>query len=184
MRLIVTGYGQHGKDTACEILRDKYGMKFVSSSLFVAVKAVKPWFLKNLGIEYSSLNAMYMDRVNYRPEWKKAIEEYNTPDAARLGKALFAAGNDIYCGLRDIRELKALSAMRTFDYTDEPPALKNFITTTIWVDALQRKPIEPESSITIKQSDCAFTLDNNSTLADLERNVDALWAFLKEGKLT
>lgn len=182
MRLIVTGYAQHGKDTACEILRDRYGMKFVSSSYFVMVVAVAP-YLAERGIVYNSPEEMYADRVNHRPAWKKAIEEYNTPDASRLGRMLFEAGNDVYCGLRDVRELKALTRLREPHFKD-PIGLRPFITTTIWVDALKRKPPEPETSITIKQSDCAFTLDNNGTLEDLSNNVDALWAFLKEGKLT
>ena len=33
MKLMVMGYGRHGKDTVCEILKEKYGMTFKSSSL-------------------------------------------------------------------------------------------------------------------------------------------------------
>ena len=33
-KLLVIGHGRHGKDTVCEILRDKYGYSFESSSQF------------------------------------------------------------------------------------------------------------------------------------------------------
>jgi len=33
-KLLVIGHGRHGKDTVCEILRDKYGFSFESSSQF------------------------------------------------------------------------------------------------------------------------------------------------------
>lgn len=39
-KLLVIGYGRHGKDTVCEILRDQHGYSFTSSSSFVDRKSV------------------------------------------------------------------------------------------------------------------------------------------------
>jgi hypothetical protein len=41
-RLLLIGHGRHGKDSAGDILRDRYGLRSVSSSEFAAQKAVFP----------------------------------------------------------------------------------------------------------------------------------------------
>lgn len=158
MKLIITGHARHGKDTVCEMLAQKAGLHFTSSSRFVAEKAVRPWLAKK-GIIYGSLEAMYEDRVNMRADWFDAISAYNEPDAARLGRELFEAGNDIYCGLRNKRELLALREQKVVDMV-------------IWVDASKRLPPEPESSMTIAAEDCDVVLDNNGTLGELDYEVD------------
>lgn len=177
MRLIVTGYATHGKDTVCEMLRDTYGFKFESSSKFVAEKAVRPWLHKR-DICYVTFEEMYADRVNHRALWKQAISEYNTPDPTRLGRELFDAGNDIYCGLREIRELEALSLI----WVNDPPPLRSrspLIDIAVWIDASQRLPREPETSITIGPNDCDYILNNNGNLDNLHGQVTALYLHLK-----
>lgn len=159
-RLIITGHARHGKDTVCEMLAKKHGLRFTSSSQFVAEKAVRPW-LAERGIVYPSFEEMYADRVNHRADWFDAISNYCKDDGARLGRELFESGNDIYCGLRNIRELVAMREQRIVDRV-------------IWVDASKRLPPEPESSMTIEPGDCDFVLDNNGTLEDLARVVDTL----------
>lgn len=156
MKLIVTGYARHGKDTVCEGLTWLLPMKFTSTSYFVAEKTVRPW-LAERGLIYATFGEMYADRVNHRQAWYNAISAYCNPDPARLGKELlFEKGDDIYCGLRNIREF------------DE---LKKFVNFTVWVDASKRLPPEPDTSMTIKMEDCDFTIDNNGTLDDLKQNL-------------
>jgi hypothetical protein len=40
MKLLVVGYGRHGKDTVCDILDQKYGLTFSSSSWFCAERFI------------------------------------------------------------------------------------------------------------------------------------------------
>lgn len=160
MKIIVLGHARHGKDTTCEILKELYGLTFVSSSYFVAEKAVRPW-LAARGIHYPSIEKCYEDRVNYRRQWYDAICEYNMQDAARLGRELFSKF-DIYCGLRNLREFQALQKEKAFDVA-------------FWVD--RSKLVEPEgkSSNTIMQIHADFVIDNNGTLEDLKGNVKAMY---------
>jgi hypothetical protein len=156
MKLLVIGHARHGKDTVCNLLRDMYGLAFVSSSLFVAANVVRPHLAK-VGIHYNSLASCYADRVNYRAEWFNAIAAYNTPDVARLGKELFKEF-DIYCGLRRHEEYLALKAEKAFDYC-------------FWVDACERADRESSTSMTMRQSDADFVIDNNGPEDELQNKV-------------
>lgn len=164
MKLLVTGYARHGKDTVCNILSENFGLSFVSSSYFVAERAVRP-YLEERGIIYRTLEECYADRVNHRAHWYDAITDYNTPDLARLGRELFAE-RDIYCGLRSFDEFSAQRAEGIFDFS-------------IWVDAIHREPPEHWSSITIRREDCDFVLDNNRGLEDLKIRTRNLYSQMR-----
>ena len=155
-KIILLGFGRHGKDSAAEYLRDKYGLTFKSSSEFVGQKAVWPLMC----YEYESFDECFADRHSRRAEWFNAISEYNREDPARLGKELFSEF-DLYVGLRSKRELDALRAQGVFDLA-------------IWIDGSRRLPPEDSSSITITPDMADMTIDNNGTLADLHRRLDAL----------
>ena len=166
MRLMVIGYAGHGKDTACEILRDHFGLTFESSSKFVGERAVRPYLAKR-GITYDSYDAMYQDRDNHRPDWFDAIKAFNEPDAARLGKELYAKF-DIYCGLRRREEFLELKRQGVVQWV-------------LWIDASKRLPPEDQSSCTVLPSDADAIVDNNGSLDDLRQNIvhaysDASWA--------
>lgn len=161
MRLMVLGYARHGKDTVCDLLCSKYGLTFESSSHFVAEVAVRPW-LAARGITYASFDEMYADRVNHRDKWFTAIDEYNTPDRARLGKELYAK-YDIYCGIRNAPELEELQRQGVVEFT-------------IWVDASKRLPPEPGTSISVTPAHADYIIDNNGPLEDLPGIVDAAYA--------
>lgn len=163
MKLLITGHGRHGKDTTCELLRDHFGLTFVSSSLFVAQRAVMP-YLRRKGIVYDSLEACYADRHRdneMRAIWYDAICEFNKHDRAKLGRELFAE-HDIYAGLRNREEFRAMRLEKMWD-------------ASIWVDRSKHLPPEPETSMTIKPSDCDYILDNNGSLADLGVNIARLY---------
>lgn len=160
MKIMLLGHAQHGKDTIAEMLSAKHKLKFMSSSYFVAERAVRP-YLAERGISYATLDECYADRVNHRADWYAAIALYNSADAARLGCELFAEF-DIYVGLRSLREFAALYQRRAFNIC-------------WWVDASQRIPAEPRSSITVNPTLADITIDNNGSLEELGYTLDWAW---------
>lgn len=156
MKIMVIGHARHGKDSVCNVLCELYGLKFISSSLFVADKAVRPW-LEQRGIVYNSMDDCYADRVNHRADWFDAIAAYNKDDPAKLGKELFAQ-YDVYCGLRNLREFQALYNAKAFDVC-------------FWVDRSGHVPLEPETSFTIPRKVADYIIDNEGDLCDLRMNV-------------
>jgi len=162
-KLLVIGHGRHGKDTVCEILRNKFNYSFESSSQFCSKLFIYD-LLKNK-YNYSSEEECYSDRHNHRAEWYNAICDYNVPDAARLGREIFKA-HDIYCGLRNKREFFAMKNTGVFDYA-------------IWVDRSDHLPAESKDSMSLEQWMADYTIDNNGTIADLEFNVNQLMHYSK-----
>lgn len=151
-KLLVIGHGRHGKDTVCEILRDKYDYSFESSSQFCSKLFIYD-MLKNK-YNYTSEEQCYNDRHNHRAEWYNAICDYNVPDAARLGREIFKA-HDIYCGLRNKREFYAMKIAGVFDYA-------------VWVDRSDYLPQESKDSMSLEPWMADFHIDNNGTLEDLK----------------
>jgi dephospho-CoA kinase len=161
-KLLIIGHGRHGKDTVCEILQEKFGYKFRSSSDYCAEHLVYP-LLKD-EYKYSSYQEAYADRHNHRQAWYNIIHNYCSTDHARLGREIFAE-NDIYCGLRNKAEFHAMKNQKIFEYA-------------IWVDRSDHLPLEEPSSMTLEQWMADYTIDNNGSLADLERNTEQLIAHL------
>lgn len=157
-KLLVIGHGRHGKDTVCEILRDKYGYTFESSSRFCS----KLFIFDELRDMYGYMNeqACYDDRHNHRAEWYDAICSFNIPNAAALGTAILGR-YDIYCGLRNKREMFALQNTGAYDYA-------------IWVDRSEHLPPESKESMSLEQWMADFTIDNNGSVDELEFNVEQL----------
>jgi len=156
-KLLVVGHGRHGKDTVCELL-EKYGYTFQSSSKFCSELFIFDELKSKYG--YANEEECYADRHNHRKEWYDLIHNYCKDDLARLGRNLFAK-HDIYCGLRNKREFHAMKNEEIFDYA-------------IWVDRSDYCHLEPESSMTIQQWMCHYTIDNNGDLERLKKNVDIL----------
>lgn len=151
-KLIITGLAGHGKDTVCEILRDRFGYSFESSSRILLKEVIFPVLKEKYG--YKSEEECYLDRVNHRAEWFELLKSYNTPDKTALGTLIFEK-YDIYCGLRNREELAALR--------EKYPDLLVF-----WVSADKRIGLsEFESSITITEKDCTATIENNGSVEDL-----------------
>jgi hypothetical protein len=154
-RLLLLGYARHGKDTVAEMLRDKHGFRFVSSSEFVGREII--W--ENWGkIRYPTFEAMFEDRVNWRVQWMEMIALYNTPDKSKTARTMLDRGYDMYVGMRRLDELNAARSL--FDYV-------------VWVDRSQHLPPETGSmDITRENAKPDYIIDNNGTLEDLERNVE------------
>lgn len=156
-KLIVMGHARHGKDTVCEILRDAYGYRFVSSSMFCAEGVV----FTHMQDRYATAEECFADRHNRRAEWFDRIADYNREDPTALGRAILAE-HDIYCGIRNRTEFQAMRNARVFH-------------ASVWVDASDRHPSEDRSSCTVEPWMADFVLDNNRTLRDLEKNLASLY---------
>lgn len=161
-KLLVTGYGEHGKDTVCEMLEIYYGFKFTSSSKFLADKVIFPALKDRFG--YSTVDECYADRRNHRSEWYALITEYNKDDPTTLGRAIYNE-MDIYCGLRNKRELHAMKNCGMYNVS-------------IWVDAGDRIESETEASCTIEPWMCDFIIDNNGDHDDLSLEVTRLMNYI------
>jgi len=159
MKLLVIGSARHGKDTVCEIMRDKYGLSFASSSEFVAERAVYPHIMDKYG--YTSHAEAYADRVNHREEWRDLIGAYNS-EPSTLARELLEH-HDIYCGMRSMREFDA--ARHMFD-------------AVIYVDASERVKIH-DPTLDIPSPVADYVIDNNGTLEQLEINIDEVMQCLK-----
>ena len=162
-KLLVIGHGRHGKDTVCEILRDKYGYSFESSSQFCSKLFIYDMLKDKYG--YASEEECYADRHNHRAEWYNAICNYNKGDGARLGRAIFDT-HTIYCGLRNKREFFAMKNTGVFDYA-------------IWVDRSDHLPAESKDSMSLEQWMADFTIDNNGDLEEPEFNVSNLIDYIE-----
>ena len=70
-KLLVIGHGRHGKDTVCEILRDKYNYTFESSSKFCSTRFIYNQLKDKYG--YVNEEQCYADRHNHRAESKDSM---------------------------------------------------------------------------------------------------------------
>lgn len=153
-KLLIIGHGRHGKDTVCDILKDHYNFNFLSSSQFCSRKFIFTT-LKDL-YGYANEVECYNDRHNHRQEWYEMIRDYCAVDPAKLGREIFAE-YDVYCGLRNKAEYHAMRNQGVYDYA-------------IWVDRSDHLPLESITSMTLEPWMADFVIDNNGTLADLEKN--------------
>jgi hypothetical protein len=160
MRLIIVGHARHGKDTVGDLFTKLGGFEWASSSYVAADKVVRPYLKKFYDVEYDTVDECFMDRMHYRAAWYDAITAYNTPDKTKLAQDIFAV-NDIYVGLRNKKELWAIRAAGMVDHV-------------VWVDALDRLPPEPASSMSIEPCMADFHIDNNGSLEETEFNVKRL----------
>lgn len=164
-KILVLGYGRHGKDEAARILAEKYNFRHVSSSMFCAERVIMPG-LEALSMlspnipRYASAQACFDDRSNHRSAWFDLIKAFNYPDLTSLGRAIYEE-HDIYVGLRNAAEFHALKNSGVYDLC-------------IWIDRSEHQPPEARSSCTVEPWMADFVVDNNGTLEDLDRNLSAL----------
>lgn len=159
-KLMIVGYGRHGKDTVCEYL-ETMGYSFISSSYALA-EALYGILKDEYG--YKSVDECYADRHNKRARWFEEIGKYNYPDRTALGRMIYSK-NDIYCGIRRLAEFESLRDQGVFHHS-------------IWVDAIQRQPPESRSSMDISVGDAEFILDNNNDF--IQCTIPALKQMIKK----
>ena len=157
-KLMIVGHANHGKDTAAAIFSEKYNMVANSSSAFLCDHLVYPALKEKYN--YSSAKECFDDRSNHRAEWFDLISAHNSTDLTKLTKAIFKE-NDIYIGIRNKREFLAAKKAGLFDYS-------------LWVDASKRlKTKEDKTSNEISYDMTDFFLDNNATIDNLAKEIDA-----------
>ena len=170
LKVCVIGHGRHGKDTFCEIMRDNYGMRFQSSSMFCAEKVMLPYFNANPHLpSYGTARECYEDRHGmtvvpdgegdpvereHRAIWYEQIAEYNKPDGSRLAREMLEE-YDVYCGLRHAGELQACREAGVFDVV-------------VWIDRSGVVGLEDSSSMTVTEDMADWYIDNNGNLTQLE----------------
>ena len=159
MKLIITGYAQHGKDTVCDFLHSIYRMPSISSSLYAVQHT--PAF-DDLSVKTKlSKKELYIHRDKYRKEFFDIIANYNKVNGmSTLGRGIFAQF-DIYNGIRNDVEFFALREESLYHKA-------------IWVDASKRKPPEAPGSCTMRPEYCDVILDNNGDIEQLVLNIITL----------
>ena len=165
MKLLVIGYGRHGKDTVSGYLANKYNLSFNSSSWHCADNVCFPALRDKYN--YKTVQECFDDRSNHRAEWYDLISAYCDKDHARIGREIFSFSN-IYCGVRNKREFHAIRNAGLCDFV-------------IWVDRSDHLPAEDKSSNTLEPWMADYIIDNNDTLEQLHINVDQLYNYLNFG---
>lgn len=158
-KFLIIGSARHGKDTMAEILSEKYGLTFQSSS----VRAAEIFLFSALKDKYGykTFQECFEDRVNHRAEWKSLISDYNSIDRARLAKDILAT-SDIYVGMRDSDEIAECKNQHLFDLI-------------IYVDASERLPMEGNDSNGISKDDADIIIENNGSLPEFVDKVYRLF---------
>lgn len=165
-KLLIIGHGRHGKDTFAELLRDHFGMKFISSSQAAAEIFIYDE-LKNK-YNYTTPVECFGDRSNHRAEWYELICGYNKDDRAKLAKGILNKA-DCYVGMRDRDEIDECKNQKLFDLI-------------IWVDASERLPLESPDSFNIDKTCADIIIENNGTLEELKEKTFRLGSVLTKIK--
>lgn len=158
--IVIFGHKQHGKDTACEYLESKFGVRFISSSFFACQK----FLFEQMRDRYETIEECFADRVNHRKYWYEAIRDYNTPNKTKLGSQLFAE-YDIYCGIRDLEEFDALKAA-------------GLVSLSIFIDASGRLEKESSESMKLDIEHADIVITNNGTLEQFHGKLNRLFQML------
>jgi hypothetical protein len=162
IKLLIISHKRWGKDTCAEILRDNFGVGFISSSQACSDLFIFDILKDKYG--YKTSLECFNDRGNHRPEWFKLIQGYNKDDKARLAKEILKLTNT-YVGMRDRVEIEECKRLNLFDLI-------------IWVDANKRLEKEPKSSFNISKNMADIIIDNNGTLDEFKERVINIGKFL------
>ena len=159
-KILIIGQGRHGKDTVAEILRDKYGVSFMSSSEACS-EVLKP-VLDVVNGEKSAAEH-FNERHSHRMLWMKLISLYNSADKAALAKYILSK-TDVYVGMRSQLEYDECLRQKLFD--------------VVWyVDASRRVDyVDPTSEIQFDPNVMRL-VSNNEDMQALEDEVMYHYAF-------
>jgi hypothetical protein len=151
-KILIIGHARHGKDSFAEILREDFGLKFLSSSQAASDIFIYSSLKDKYG--YTSPEECFLDRVNHRAEWYDLICDYNKKDPARLAKEILKI-TDCYVGMRSSIEIE--ECLKT-----------GIIDLVIWVDASGRLPLEDKSSFDINKSCADLIIENNDSFGSFK----------------
>lgn len=155
-KILILGHARHGKDAVAEILRDEFGMSFMSSSeaaleIFLFDDLQKEYGYKTVEEAIEAKNQPLYISAPIRKFWADKITNYNRESPSRLACAILA-NNDCYVGMRKLKEIHSCWRKDLFDYY-------------IFVDASKRLPLEPETSNEVTLESTAgivdYVIDNN-----------------------
>jgi len=177
MKIMIMGYGRHGKDTVSDYMGAELGLRNISFSLYAAEHIVYPAFeadcrfrgMYNGPADCYEKRHVVDDKGDRRAFWYEAIKEYGRGDPARFSRKLFRE-YDIYCGIRNVEEFRAAREEGMFDLA-------------IWVDASGRIPMESTASCTVTMEDADIIIDNKLGLSNLYPKVNRLCKMLGQGRL-
>lgn len=159
LKVLILGYGEHGKDEFAARLAERIGLQFVSSSQFACERVIFPWCDKHLPACYSNSQECFLDRRNWRSLWYYLICQYNSDDKSRLAREIMEQ-NDCYVGMRSSDELEACMREEVFTHI-------------FWVDADGRVPPEDQSSNSIHYDhEIMCMVDNGGDLDQLQEEVE------------
>ena len=159
LKVLVLGYGEHGKDEFAERLAKRIGLQFASSSQFACERVVFPWFQEHLPTYYANSQECFAGRRNWRALWHYLIYRYNLEDKSRLAREIMEE-NDAYIGMRAADEFEACIKEEVFTHV-------------FWVDATGRVPPEDQSSCSIHYDpDIMCMVDNGGDLDQLQEEVE------------
>lgn len=164
IKLLLVGHMRHGKDTVAELLKEYYGLNFISSSQACADIFIYDELKDKYG--YKTPEECFLDRVNHRDEWYQMICNYNKDDKAKLAKEILKY-NHTYVGMRDWAEIQECLKQELFDLV-------------IWVDASKRLPQESAESFNITTKDADVIIENNGSLEELKEKVKRIGKLLKK----
>ena len=164
IRLLIIGHARHGKDTVAELLREYYGISFISSSQACVDIFIYDMLKDKYG--YKTPEECFNDRFTHRSEWFQMICDYNKDDKARLAKDILKY-NNTYVGMRSCDEIDECKKQGLFDLV-------------IWVDACGRLPVENSSSFNITKDNADIIIENNESYEKLVERVKRLGLFLKK----
>lgn len=161
MNILIIGHRQHGKTDVGAMLAKALSTTAHDSSWYMCKNVIYPALKEKYG--YDSAAACHADRGNHRQEWFELIEAYNDePD--RLTKAILSEGS-IYVGMRSRMEFEGS---------------KHHFDAVVWVDASQRAPLEPSTSMKLTQADADYVFDNNGPIEDLPLQLSGLLIWLSK----
>jgi len=164
-KIAIIGHKRHGKDTVAEMIRDRLGLTFGSSSEICAEAFMFDLMKDTYG--YKTVKECFEDRDNHRPLWHQGIRLFCYHNKKALFELILVEHNeDIYCGNRNFEEFEPSEEAGIFDFS-------------VWVDACERKELEPATSFNISKSSADYILDNNGPEEDLGHEVDKLIKYIR-----
>lgn len=145
-RLLIVGYGRHGKDYVAECLSIITLLRYGGSTSWAAL----PDMAEHLG---QHPQVAWERRLQHRKAWYDHCNRLREKDPLLLVRRVLACA-DMAVGIRDKVEVRACRDSGWFHRI-------------IWVDASQRLGPQKDSTVTFGPGDCDEVLDNNGDKEDL-----------------
>ena len=155
-KLMVCGYGEHGKDEACRYIAEKTTLRYKLSTSEMFAEIVFAAVGAHMG--YKNVQECWDDRRNHRQLWYEIIVDQNANLRVYHAHLLMT---DILNGIRNPAEFKQLLQ-------------ENIVQLAIWVDASVRKASTISSECKITPDMCHVYIDNNRDLPYLYSQLDSV----------